>query len=183
MRLIVLAAIAALALGRWSNDVATNDLSITSQIRTIGSYENSSQFGGAPQLIDNKWSFLYEKGHATYPADSYVRRQVTLNGTSVTYNLEDGTLTDDYNASVAFSTIKKISIINLTETTGYALTIQGDWYTNTFGGSWSLPEGGGFHVESPVTGFAVVATSADQLTIDSGVNVVSFDLEIVGVKQ
>lgn len=160
-------------------------LSITTQVRTVGRYENSGGVGGAPQIIDNSWTWAFLKDDADTGADGYFRAEATLASTTVSWNLEDGTLLDIYSKPLALASVKELVIINRATTAGYSLAVSGDWFTTAFGitTSFTLPVGAGFIIPSNLLGLTVTATTADVLTLDSGSNSVPYTVELIGVKQ
>lgn len=183
---LLASAIAMMAIAQdWGEPIMAESLELHSIFKSFGTYENSSGVGDAPQVIDEEDSFLYLKDDADFDADRYFRKSDTLAGTSVTFNLEDGTMLDIYRSPLELASIKAIRIINLSTTTGNSLSISGDWFLAAFGvtPNLTIPEGAAFVFETPRLGLIVIATTQDQLTIDSGVNVVAYKLELIGLTQ
>lgn len=110
----------------------------------------------------------------------------SLAATSITYDLEDGTLFNEFGDAITFSAIKMILIVNKATSAGFDLTVDGNWIegeiiTGTTPNIVIPPQG--IHLSTNIrAGWAVAAATADLLKIDAGgSNTVAFDLFLAGV--
>ena len=128
-------------------------------------------------------SLTLTTGTGSNQANEWWADERTVTGASETINIQDGTLTNMFGDTITLSSVKILFIQNTSVVSGEKLTITGDWAVTKLGTMTNfLVHPGGYHIAaSPVDGFAVTATSADQITIDPGAATIKYNSILVGV--
>lgn len=121
-------------------------------------------------------------GTAANQGNEFWLDQRTLAATSESIDIVDGTLVNAFGDGITLSQMKKLWIRNRGTTSGEDLTISGDALpTNAGANTMTVEPGGEFYWSSPVDGKALVANTADTLTIDAGAATIVYDILIAGV--
>lgn len=108
----------------------------------------------------------------------------SLAATTVDIDLR-GSLTDKFGAAANFAKVTALIIKVNTTTTGHTLTVGGGsnpWITwlGATGDKIVIGAGGVLILTAPVDGFAATAGTGDILRLDSGLNTVSYTIQILG---
>lgn len=159
-------------------------LTCTVSTSLSGSYTKARDQTTPTESIGIALTQGYTSGVTANKADAFWTDERTLAATSETLDFT-ADLVDAFGDTLALVNLKELIIRNTATTSGYDLTITGNMLTAFFpnytgGDEWTIPPGGTFHVSSPVDGFTVTNTTQDQLTIDSGANAVTYEIEVLG---
>lgn len=166
-------------------------LTVNAPINISGSFAKSAvdaNHGEAYKPIGKNVSFSFSNGTGNNQADLwYSATGLSAVSGGTDYDLS-GSLSNDFNSSIAFATIKGLAIHNRSSTStdtiyiGNPATVAGA--INLFDADTSYMKvfGSGFLLWlSPLTGLTITNTSADLLGIKASVASITFDLAIWGV--
>lgn len=144
----------------------------------VGYYTNSDALTEVYQRIAYAERKPFTSGSGDNQADRlFIDAGKTLTATPESYELD--ALTDIYGDTISLAKVRFIIIESLTLTSGYILTLSGDWVTGT-GMATGVYPGGVSMLVAPVDGIPVTGGSVDTLTLSPGANQVKYNLIIGG---
>jgi len=157
-------------------------LTVTRALTFSGAFENTKDNGSVVESIEIQLTQIYSHGTGANQANEYKDDTRSVAAASETIDLQTD-LTDEFGTTLLFTSIKSITIKNLSSTSGESLTISGNFMGSILDATDSthrVDAGGVWHTESPIDGYTVDATHK-QLTIDPGSDTISYTLVLVGI--
>ena len=147
-------------------------------------------FKGSGALSDPTVPMVFNKiqewtnGTGDNQANQFWQVSTNANASAKTYDLDAGTMLDDFGAAITFTTIKAILIHNKSTTSGQVLVIAGDFMTTVVMSGTTptlkLDPGGLFYLTNPKDEYDVAAGTGDVISLDPASNNISFDLVLIG---
>jgi hypothetical protein len=159
-----------------------NTLSATATWGFTGNY------GLTPELeaVNSQLSYIntttsYSFGTGNNQANALFSDKRTLSATSENFDLDAGTIVDKFGLGLVFTKIKLLFIKSYAGESqgGERLTISGDFMTVPLGGTTPTVKIAPLSfllLESPISGFAVTAGTADVITVT---NTLTYDYDII----
>ena len=133
-----------------------------------------------PVSISPRRRFTY--GTGTDQINEGVHDRRSLAATSENLDLQ-ATLANAFGDNPVFTKIRAILFHNRETTSGYDLTLTGNFMQRFAGGTpqHTVPPGGVYLITSPIDGWTVTNTTYDTITVNSGANTVAYDVVILGI--
>lgn len=159
-------------------------LTLTRSLRVTGSLVKSPDLTTGKETIDITSTTALTNGTGDNQANEFWSDQRTLAAASEDLNVQDGSLSNSFGDSLALTNCKELLILNNSTTASEILTVSGDGLLNILGGTAptiKVGPSGGFHWWSPRDGGAIVSTSADVITANSGSDTIVYKIILVGL--
>lgn len=133
-----------------------------------------------PVGINKAVRFTY--GTGTNQINEGVHDRRSLAATSENIDLQ-ATLANAFGDNPVFTKIRAVLFFNRETTSGYDLTLTGNFMKRFAGGTPQhvVPPGGVYLITSPIDGWVVTDTTFDTITANSGANTVAYDVVILGI--
>jgi len=158
-------------------------LNAATKFEMSGQFVGSGAFNNPLVQMSMVREQLWNTGTGDNQANQFWQKTASLASTSINFDLDAGSLTDDFGTALVFTTIKAIYIGNLSSTAADELIISGDFYTTVVLGGTAPTEqidpGGVVYRTNPIDEWTIVATSADVITITS-TNTVNYEIVLIG---
>lgn len=150
----------------------------TAMAGLVGWYANSDT------VAENVQRILYgeRKKFTSGSGDNQADRLIVDAGrelAAATRSYELDAIADVWGDTISLAKVRLLIIEHLTLTSGYDLTLSGDWVSSN-GIQTTVTPGGVLQVISPVDGVPVTSDTADTLTLDPGANTISVNVIILG---
>lgn len=159
-------------------------LGLTTAVTFIGDYETDADLESVVAAIRKVYSFEYANGTGSSQANTIWSDTVAVTTSPTSYDLTSG-MTDRYGTALTFATIKEIFVYNRSTTGSDYVRMGGNVNSSlspfTTGDYIVVYGGGSFHWRSPITGFTVVNSTNDALTL-LGSTSLNVDLILVGTR-
>lgn len=140
--------------------------------------------GTPTEIHESGTQAAWPSGAADSKADLVWSSSGTLTATTLDLDL-NGALTTKVTGAVNFAKLSLIRIKNKATATGANLLVGGG--INPIASLWGsagdilkIPPGGAVTLEAPIDGYAVTASTADILRLDSGTATIPYEILIVG---
>ena len=158
------------------------NLEIHTRHRAFGTVENSTAAGTVQLPVDEDFSALFATGHATNHADVHHKIVAADAFPSISFNLEDGSITDFRGQPIRLAKIKRLAVYNRGTTITGTIVVSGN-LTSDMGAGAAFGPDGRFIWENPVDGALVTADTKDTLTLTASVSGLAYVVGIIGVGQ
>lgn len=159
-------------------------LTLASAVSFSGSYDNATDLETAVARIREVYSSSYANGTSASQANTWWADTVAVTTSPTSYDLTSG-MTDLWGNALTFATIKEIFVYNHSTTGSDYVRLGGNFLASispfTTGDYIVVYGGGSFHWRSPITGFTVVNSTNDALTL-LGSTTLNVDLILVGAR-
>lgn len=157
-------------------------LDVTTAVRIFGTHKASADLTDPVESIDIPIAKRLTNGTGTDQGNEFWSDQRTVTGASETLNIQDGSLSNSFGTTLTLAKVKHLLIFNRSTKSGNTLTVSGDFLTS-IGSATNIVvhPGGWLFLTSPIDGYTVTATTADEITINPGAATITYDIAISGV--
>lgn len=159
-------------------------LSITTKVIYDGRFTGSGALNNPEVAVAFSMNQTWANGTGDNAANQFWQLSSNANATPTVFDLDAGTLLDDFGTALTFTTLKGILIRNKSTTTTEVLTIGGDFIqTVVMGGTapvFKLEPSGVLYFTNPIDEYDIAAGTGDQISLDPGSDNISFDIVLIG---
>ena len=156
----------------------------TFSVGLVASHSVSSDLTSPNDLINLLFSETYASGTGSNQVNESWIDTRTVTAAPETLDLDSGVLINRFGETLTLSKVRVLIIRNKATTTGHILSLTGDFLIGlsiTDNSPIQVVAPGGLLVmTSPIDGITV-GVGADDLTVNPGVNTISYDIAILGV--
>lgn len=159
-------------------------LSINTKVIYDGRFTGSGALNDPEVPVTFSMVQTWANGSGDNQANQFWQLSSNANATPTVFDLDAGTLLDDFGTALTFTTLKGILIRNKSTTAAEVLTIAGDFIqTVVMSGTtptFKLHPNGVLYFTSPLDEYDVAAGTGDQISLDPGSDNISFDIVLIG---
>ena len=157
----------------------------TFSVGLMAGYTSSADLTTPQEIINILLTEAYTSGTGSSQSNAFWSDTRELIATSENIDLEGSVISDSFGVALNFTKIRGLIIRNKATTTGYDLTIGGDFLRGasitTNVPIQTLAPGGVLVKTSPIDGITVTSGTGNTININAGSNTISYDLILWGI--